>query len=71
MFFRHNEVNSPQNHAKIRHDIHQILSNMADTPATPENLKEYVLNMDIFRGSSKYRNMGNRYFLVNEKTVVD
>ena len=57
MFFRHNEVNSPQNHAKIRHDIHQILSNMADTPATPENLKEYVLNMDIFRGSSKYRNI--------------
>ena len=67
MFFRHNEVNSPQNHAKIRHDIHQILSNMADTPATPENLKKEVLNVDVFICSSKYRNMKNRYFLVNKK----
>ena len=40
MFFRHNEANSPQNHGKSRHDLRQILSNMADTPATPENLKK-------------------------------
>ena len=34
MFFRHNKANSLQNHAKSRHDLRQILSNMADTPAT-------------------------------------